>query len=103
MSTRRGMTTSPVKGRTGIKVHNGKASGLVVKVWDAHAKSLLSFSLNERIHSWTTAQVSIFSIFSLLNVLSAPYLHFISLQKFARNGLQIRRYFELDFEVTAFC
>ena len=77
MSTRRGMTTSPLKGRTGIKVHNGKASGLVVKVWDAHAKSLLSFSLNERIHSWTTAQVSIFSIFSWFNVLSAP-IYFLS-------------------------
>ena len=103
MSTRRGMTTSPVKGRTGIKVHNGKASGLVVKVWDAHAKSLLSFSLNERIHAWTTAQVSIFSIFPWFKGLSAPFLHFISQQNFADNGLQIRRYFEFDFEVTAFC
>ena len=58
MPTRRGMTTSPVKGRPSIKMHIGKARGLVVKVWDAHAKSLLSFSLNERIHSWTTVHVS---------------------------------------------
>ena len=66
MPTRRGMTTSPVKGRASIKVHNGKAAGLVVKVWDAHAKSLLSFSLNERIQSWTTAHVSLSTHFELL-------------------------------------
>ena len=58
MPAGRGMTTSPVVGRPGVKLHEGKASGLVVKVWDAHAKSLLSFSLNERIHSWTTVKVS---------------------------------------------
>ena len=58
MPTRRGMTTSPVKGRPSIKMQNGKAHGLVVKVWDAHAKSLLSFSLHERVHSWTTVHVS---------------------------------------------
>ena len=60
MPAGRGMTTSPVFGRPGVKLHEGKASGLVVKVWDAYAKSLLSFSLNERIHSWTTVHVSQF-------------------------------------------
>ena len=58
MPTRRRLTTSPVKGRPSIKMQNGKAHGLVVKVWDAHAKSLLSFSLHERVHSWTTVHVS---------------------------------------------
>ena len=57
MPAGRGMTTSPVLGRPGVKLHEGKASGLVVKVWDARARSLLSFSLNERIHSWTTVKV----------------------------------------------
>ena len=58
MPAGRGVTTSPVLGRPGVmKLHEGKASGLVVKVWDAHARSLLSFSLNERIHSWTTVKV----------------------------------------------
>ena len=51
------MTTSPALGRPAVKLHEGKASGLVVKVWDAHARSLLSFSLNERIRSWTTVKV----------------------------------------------
>ena len=64
MPAGRGMTTSPVLGRPGVKLHEGKASGLVVKVWDAHARSLLSFSLNERIHSWTTVKVRPISFFS---------------------------------------
>jgi hypothetical protein len=50
------MTTSPVMGRPGVKLHEGKASGLVVKVWDAQARSLLSFSLNERIRARTTVK-----------------------------------------------
>ena len=57
MPAGRGMTTSPVMGRPGVKLHEGKASGLVVKVWDAQARSLLSFSLNERIRARTTVKV----------------------------------------------
>ena len=67
MPAGRGMTTSPVLGRPGVKLHEGKASGLVVKVWDAHARSLLSFSLNERIHSWTTVKVRPNSLLYLVN------------------------------------
>ena len=64
MPAGRGMTTSPVLGRPGVRLHEGKASGLVVKVWDAHARSLLSFSLNERIPSGTTVKVRSAFIFS---------------------------------------
>ena len=71
MPAGRGMTASPVLGRPGVKLHEGKASGLVVKVWDARARSLLSFSLNERIPSGTTVKVR--SSFILSRVLSPVF------------------------------